>query len=140
LDQYSSSSIDYVHYKKEQKKPKEKGKEKEKEKEEEEEESKDIQEMHLEEIKNNAEQAKELKTAKTPSFYENHSYFCPLITSNLSGIWIPSIAKEVLGKENLEKIGRLPDNENYEFIKEKYKLTEEDLQIPYYFDDKWKEK
>jgi len=133
LDQYSSYVIDYDHYRKDVKEPKPEPKP------EPESESKDIKEMHLEEIKNNAVQDKECHKPKTPGFYEHHSYFCPLITSNLSGIWIPSNAKEVLGEENLEKIGRLPDNENYEHIKEKYKLTEDELRIPYYFDDKWKE-
>jgi len=143
LDQYSSKTINYEHYRMvtNEALTEEEGQTQEEEKIEKEEknkESKDIKELHLEEIKKNMEQAKECQTAKTPGFYENHSYFCPLITSNLSGLWIPSQAKKVLGEENLKKIGCLPDNENYESIKEKYKLREEDLKISYYFDDQWK--
>jgi len=93
--------------------------------------------MQMEEIKNNVEQDNECKTAKTPGYYENHSYFWPLITENLSGIWIPSNAKEVLGEENMAMIGRLPE-ESYEVLKETLKLTDDEIQIPYYIDDKWK--
>jgi len=93
--------------------------------------------MHLEEIKNSQEQSKECTTPKTPGFYQNHSYFWPMITSSLSGIWIPSKAKEVLSEDIINKIGRLPE-ENYESMRDQLKLTEDDIQIPYYFDDEWK--
>ncbi|ORX83827.1 DUF221-domain-containing protein [Anaeromyces robustus] len=152
LDQYSSSDIYYGDYKKIEKN-KEKDNEEEDDEdgddddddddddiEENEEDRDDVKNLHLKEIRTREiQQANEINSAKTPGFYESHGYFCPLLTSKLTGIWVPSNTKEILGEANLEKIGCLPYNENYESIKEKYNLTEEDLKIPYYFDDKWKE-
>ncbi|ORX57226.1 DUF221-domain-containing protein [Piromyces finnis] len=123
LDQYSSSNINYENYKKNQK-----------EKVQDDDKAIDLKEMQMEEIMKNAEQDHEGKTAKTPGFYEHHSYFWPLITNNLSGIWVPSNIKEILGEENTEMIGRLPED-SYENLKEKLKLMDDELQIPCYFVD-----
>lgn len=95
--------------------------------------TKEIQEI---EIKRNESRVDESNEAKTPGFFEEHTYICPLLTSKLPNLWIPASAKQVLGPA-IQNIGRLP--ETYKHIIEKYDLKEKDQSVPYYFDEKWKE-
>jgi len=126
LDQFSSSKIDYSNYKKEQK-----GKQEE---EEEGANEKGVKEKYMEEVKNSQKQAKVVTTHKVPGYYQNHTYFWPMITKHLSGLWIPEKAKEVLSEDIIKKIGRLPEENS---VRDELKLTEKETRIPCYFDKEW---
>ena len=123
MDQFSSSNNDY--------KKEEKGKKVD----DGEANEKGVKEKYMEEVKNSQKQAKVVTSRKIPGYYQNHTYFWPMITKHLSGLWIPEKAKEVLGEDIIKKIGRLPEENS---IRDELKLTEKEIKIPCYFDKEWR--